>query len=97
MIVNNRVVGTRITVWDVLHYLDAGWTASEIATTLHLSDGQVAAAVQYITAHRAALDPVHRQIEARKARGNPPAITAQVATSRAKVQAWLQQPHAAKT
>lgn len=96
MIVNNRVVGTRITVWDVLHYLDAGWSAAEIAATLRLSDAQVAAAIQYITTHRAALDRVHRQIEARKARGNPPAITAQVATSRAKVQAWLRQPHEAK-
>jgi len=97
MIVNNRVVGTRITVWDVLHYLDAGWSAPEIAATLHLSDTQVAAMVQYITEHREALDVVHRQIEARKAQGNPPAIMAQLATSRTKLQAWLQHPHEAKT
>lgn len=96
MIVNNRVAGTRITVWDVLHYLDTGWSVPEIATTLHLSDAQMAAVMQYITAHREALDVVHRYIEARKAQGNPPAITAQLATSRTKLQAWLQHPHASK-
>ena len=76
MIVNNRVVGTRITVWDVLHYLDAGWSAPEIAATLHLSDTQVAAMVQYITEHREALDVVHRQIEARKAQQDAAALEA---------------------
>jgi hypothetical protein len=31
MIVNNRIAGTRITVWDVLHYLETGWSRSEIS------------------------------------------------------------------
>ena len=96
MIVNNRLVGTRITVWDVLHYLEAGWSSPEIAATLNLSDAQVAAAVQYIAEHHEALDVVHCQIEARKARGNPSAITTQLATSRTKLQAWLQRPHETK-
>jgi uncharacterized protein (DUF433 family) len=38
MIVKNRIAGTRITVWDVLHYLETGWSRPEIAATLHLSD-----------------------------------------------------------
>ena len=41
MIVNNRIAGTRITVWDVLHYLETGLSRPEIAATLHLSDAQV--------------------------------------------------------
>ena len=36
MIVKNRIAGTRITVWDVLHYLETGWSCPEIAETLHL-------------------------------------------------------------
>lgn len=48
MIVNNRIVGTRITVWDVLHYLETGWSCPEIAATLHVSEAQVEAAAHYI-------------------------------------------------
>ena len=44
MIVENRIAGTRITIWDVLHYLEAGWSRPEIAATLHLTEAQVAAA-----------------------------------------------------
>jgi hypothetical protein len=40
---------------------------------------------------------VHQQIEARKARGNPPDITAKLAQSRTKLQAWLKQHHETKT
>ena len=89
MIVKNRIEGTRITVWDVLHYLEAGWAHTEIAETLNLAEAQVTVAARYIEAHQDALLVVHRQIEARKARGNPPTITAKAAQSRAKVQDWL--------
>jgi uncharacterized protein (DUF433 family) len=96
MIVKNRIVGTRITVWDVLHYLENGWSCPEIAATLHLSEAQVEAVAQYIEAHKAELLEVHRQIEARKARGNPPEITAKLAKSRTKLQEWLTQHHEMK-
>jgi uncharacterized protein (DUF433 family) len=85
MIVKNRVAGTRITVWDVLHYLETGWSQSKIASTLHLSDQQVEAVTRYIEEHRGELMLVHRQIEARKARGNPPEIAAKLACSRTKL------------
>jgi len=97
MIVKNRLVGTRITVWDVLHYLEAEWSCPDIAELLHLSDAQVAAAARYIETHKEELMAVHRQIEARKARGNPPDITATLAKSRTKLQAWLKQHHETKT
>ena len=97
MIVKNRIVGTRITVWDVLHYLETGWSRPEIAATLHLSDAQVDAVARYIEEHKEELMAVHRQIEARKARGNPPAITAQLPQSRTKLQEWLKQHHKTKT
>ena len=97
MIVKNRLVGTRVTVWDVLHYLETGWSCPDIAEILHLSDAQVAAAARYIETHKEELMAVHRQIEARKARGNPPAITATLAKSRTKLQDWLKQHHETKT
>ena len=97
MIVKNRVAGTRITVWDVLHYLETGWSYPEIAETLHLSEAQVESVAQYIEDHTEELRVVYRQIEERKARGNPPAITAKLAKSRMKVQAWLKQQHETKT
>jgi hypothetical protein len=40
---------------------------------------------------------VHGQIEARKARGNPPEMTAKLAQSSTKLQAWLKQHHETKT
>jgi uncharacterized protein (DUF433 family) len=97
MIVNNRIAGTRITVWDVLHYLETGWSQPEIAATLHLSEAQVDAVVRYIEDHQEELMAVHQQIEARKACGNPPQITAKLAQSRAKLQKWLKQHHETKT
>ena len=96
MIVKNRIEGTRITAWDVLHYLEAGWSHPAIATTLHLTEAQVAAA-RYIEEHRDEVRVVHRQIEDRKARGNPPDILAKVAKSRAKLQDWLTHHHETNT
>ena len=97
MIVKNRIEGTRITVWDVLHYLEAGWSRPDIAATLHLSEAQVAAAARYIEEHRDEVMAVHRQIEDRKARGNPPELRAKGAKSRAKSQDWLTHHHKANT
>jgi uncharacterized protein (DUF433 family) len=97
MIVKNRIAGTRITIWDVLHYLEAGWSRPDIAATLHLTEAQVAAATRYIEDHRDEVMVVHRQIEDRKARGNPPEIRAKAAKSRAKLQEWLTHHHKANT
>ena len=97
MIVQNRIAGTRITIWDVLHYLEAGWSRPEIAATLHLTEAQVAAAARYIEAHRDEVMVVHRHIEDRKARGNPPDLLVKAAKSRAKLQAWLKHHHETNT
>ena len=97
MIVNNRIAGTRITVWDVLHYLESGWSCPAIAATLHLTEAQVAAAARYIEEHRDEAMAVHRHIEDRKARGNPSEIRTKAAKSRAKLQNWLTHHHKANT
>jgi uncharacterized protein (DUF433 family) len=93
MIMQNRIEGTRITIWDILHYLAAGWSRPDIAATLHLTEAQVAVAARYIEDHREEVMVVQRQIEDRKARGNPPEILAKAAKSRAKLQEWLTHHH----
>ena len=96
-IVQNRIQGTRITVWDVLHYLETAWSHAEIAEILHLTEAQVAVAARYIEEHKEALTAVHRQIEVRKAHGNSPITIAKAAKSRAKLQHWLKQHHDTST
>jgi uncharacterized protein (DUF433 family) len=89
-IVNNRVAGTRITVWDVYHYLEDGdWTVAEIADVLGITVEQVQAAALYIEENKDFVLSVHREIEERHARGNPPQIEAKRQQSHAKVLAWL--------
>jgi uncharacterized protein (DUF433 family) len=84
-----RIDGLRITVFDVYYYRQAGRQPEEIAAILGLSPEQVAAALGYIDEHRAEVRAVHQRIEERIARGNPPEIEARRATSRASLQAWL--------
>jgi len=91
MIVENRVAGTRITVWDVLHHLENGWPVKEIAEILGLSDGQVQEAADYIHAHQAEVMKVRQQIEQRNSRGNPPDVQAKLVAARARRIQWLEQ------
>jgi uncharacterized protein (DUF433 family) len=97
LIVNNRIAGTRITVWDVLHYLEGGWTRREIGDFFKLGEDRIQAAIDYIDANREYVMHVHREIEERNARGNPPEIEAKLAQSRAKREAWMRERQQAKT
>jgi uncharacterized protein (DUF433 family) len=90
-ILHNRIAGTRITVWDVLHYLEGGWSRREIADFFKLGDDQIQAAIDYIDANYDYVMQVHREIEERNARGNPPEIEAKLVKTRAKMQAWLEE------
>jgi Protein of unknown function (DUF433) len=97
MMVNNRLAGTRITVWDVLHDRETGWSRPEITLTVHLSNAQVDAVARSIEDHQGELRAVPQQIEARKAWGNPPEMTAKWAQSSTKLQEWPQPHHKTKT
>jgi uncharacterized protein (DUF433 family) len=44
--------GTRITLYDVMDHLNAGWTPKLILNWLPLSESQLEAALAYIEAHR---------------------------------------------
>lgn len=91
MIVENRIAGTRITVWDVLHHLEHGWSIEDIAEVFGLSTDQVRSAVDYIGAHKADIMKVHHEIEARNARGNPPEIEERLKKAREKRLEWQKQ------
>jgi|SRR6266851_1874027 len=96
-IVNNRIAGTRITVWDVYHYLEDGdWTPVQIAEVLRLSLEQVECARRYIEENKDYVLRVHQQIEERNARGNPPEVEAKQEASRIKMEAWLRERRARK-
>src|SRR5690349_14473897 len=87
-----RVAGTRITVYSIYHYLEGGdWSVNEIAETLRLSPEQVQAAVRYIDEHKEEVLAVHREIEARIARGNPPEVEAKRRESHARLLARLEE------
>jgi uncharacterized protein (DUF433 family) len=88
-IMNYRIAGTRVTVWDILHHLENGWTVPEIAEVFGISPEEVQTAMDYIADHVDEVREVHRQIEERNARGNPPEVEAKLAQARAKRLAWL--------
>ena len=88
-LVNHRIVGTRVSVWDVLHHLHNNWTVQEIADVFGISPEQVQAAVDDIAEHEDEVWEVHRQIEQRNAHGNPLGVEAKLAQARAKRLAWL--------
>jgi hypothetical protein len=86
VIINNRVDGLRVTIYDVLHYLEAGRSATEIADILSLTAEQVGAAIRYIDEHHDEVMTAHRRIEERLARGNPPEIEAHARAGRARME-----------
>src|SRR5438132_7216190 len=86
VIINNRIDGLRVTVYDVLHYLEAGRTHKEIVDILPLTLEQVEAAVRYIDEHHDEVMAAHRRIEERLARGNPPEIEARARAGRGRME-----------
>lgn len=46
------IAGTRITIYNVMDYLKAGWTSTLIQDRLNLSDKQIADVMDYIETHR---------------------------------------------
>lgn len=90
-VINDRIDGTRITVWDVFQYLEASWSDEQIRGVLPLSPERLLVAKQYIEQHRDYVLEGHRRIEERNARGNSPEVEEKLKLTRAKMQAWLAQ------
>ena len=83
-------MGTRITVFDVLDYMQAGWDDKGIAVVLSLGTDQVRAARKYIENHPAEILAEFNKIRERIARGNSPEIQAKLAAARVKLRARLE-------
>jgi uncharacterized protein (DUF433 family) len=91
MIVDHRVAGTRITVWDVLHHIENGWSLADTAEVFGLSVEQIQDAMDYILAHHAEVMKTHHEIEERNTQGNPPEVEEILETARARRLQWLMQ------
>jgi uncharacterized protein (DUF433 family) len=83
----------RITVFDIIPYLQAGDSPEYIAGVLPISKDEVRALMKYIDDHREEVMAINAQIEARIARGNPPEIEERLRQSpwHAKIQARLEE------
>ena len=82
-----ELAGTRVTVFDVLHYLDAGHGPTYIGAVLGISTPEVQALLRYIEEHREEVRAENQKILDRIARGNPPEVEAKRKESRAKLAA----------
>jgi uncharacterized protein (DUF433 family) len=88
-----EIVGTRITVYNLLPYfLDPTATEEYICSVNKLAPEQVAAARAYVLNHADSVLAEHRKIEERLAVGNPPEVIAQAKETHArmlKFRDWL--------
>jgi uncharacterized protein (DUF433 family) len=81
-----EIVGTRITIYNLLPYLlDASTTETSLAELYGLSVNQIAAARAYILNHADAVLARHHEIEARFARGNPRELVEQLKETHARL------------
>lgn len=76
-----ELVGTRTTVYDVIPYLEGGQSPEFIAAAMGHSTEQILALCSYIEEHRDEVMEVHRRIEERIRRGNPPEVEARLSRS----------------
>jgi uncharacterized protein (DUF433 family) len=86
-----EIAGTRITVYDILQYVRAGWHHTAIAATLRLSSAEVLEAIRYIDEHEEAVNAQYEKNLARIAKGHSPEVQAKVDAAHAKFQAILQE------
>ena len=56
------IAGTRITLYDVMDYLSAGWTPKLTRDWLNLKDEQLNAALSYIDAHRSEVESEYQTV-----------------------------------
>jgi uncharacterized protein (DUF433 family) len=89
-----EIKGTRLTVYDIIPYRLNGDTPEqvvEILTGYHglISAAHIEALYRYMDEHHDEVMAVHRKIEERIARGNPPEIEAKLREASARFQARL--------
>ena len=85
-----EISGTRITVYDVLDYIQEGWRYDQIAGLFRLPPDDIQAAIQYIENHKEEVMAAYREILARHRNVQyPPEVQVKLARNRQKLQAKL--------
>ena len=91
-----EIAGSRITVFDVLDYLQEGWPNVEIARLFHLETSQIDAAIRYIEEHKVDVMETYQRILERCARGNPPELQAKLDAAHERFLALVRERQQAK-
>jgi uncharacterized protein (DUF433 family) len=82
-----EITETRITVYDVVDYLEEGWHSDQIAGLFRLPLEDVEAALHYIEEHKEAVMATYRQIVSRHSDVRYlPEVEAKLAQNRQKLQ-----------
>ena len=85
-----EIMGTRITVYDVVDYLQEGWRYDQIAGLFRLPPEDIQAALQYIEDHKDEVMTAYQQILAwHRTVHYPAAVQEKLAQNRQKLQAKL--------
>jgi uncharacterized protein (DUF433 family) len=86
---NPRIAGTRITVYTIFEYVQAGWRPEDVAFWLRLTRDQVDAAICYIEENQEEVTAQYAKIMERINRGNPPELQAKLDSLRGSARATL--------
>ena len=85
-----EIAGTRITVYDVLDYLQAGWRCENIAGLFRLPPDEIQAAIQYIEDHKDEVMVMYQKILDRHRNYQyPPEVQEKIERNRQKLKAKL--------
>jgi uncharacterized protein (DUF433 family) len=82
-----ELADVRVTVYDVLPYLQKGWHHASIGMVFGISSDHVLALKQYFEEHKEEVLAENQKILERIARGNPPEIEERRKESHARVMA----------
>lgn len=82
-----EIEGTRITVYDVMDYLEAGWRYDQIAGLFRLPSDDIQAAIDYIETHKEEVVTAYQKILARHRNVQySPEVQEKLAQNRQKLQ-----------
>jgi uncharacterized protein (DUF433 family) len=80
-----EIADTRITVYDLIDYLEHGWRPSAIADLFQITEQQVNAGIRYLDAHRSEVMAAYRRNLERVSAGNSPDLQAKLDASHQKM------------
>ncbi len=93
---NPRIAGTRISVYLVFEFVQAGWRPSDIAFWLSIRKDEVEAAIRYIEEHKEEVAAEYAKIMERINRGNPPELQAKIDAAHDRLQGMLRERRRSK-